>query len=67
MAEIDEAAVLSHAKALAAQDGFTWEINFDSPREGGSSFRGLHFLSEERRQEYRARARAKLLQEAGNA
>jgi hypothetical protein len=67
MAELDEAVVLGHAKALAAQDGFTWEIDFNSPREGGTSFRGLHFLSEERRQEYLARARAELLQETGDA
>ena len=66
MAEIDEAVVLSHGKALAAQDGFTWEIDFDRPREGMASFRGLHFLSEERRQEYLARARAELLQETGD-
>jgi hypothetical protein len=66
MAEIDKATVLAHGKALAAQDGFTWEIDFNSPPEGRPSFRGMHFLSEERRQEYLARARAELLQEMGN-
>src|SRR3954447_26937021 len=41
MTEIDEAAVLSHGKALAAQDGFTWDqdgftwdIDFSGPRGG---------------------------------
>ena len=66
MAEIDDATVLAHGQALAAQDGFTWEIDFNSPPEGRPSFRGMHFLSEERRQEYLARARAELLQEMGN-
>ena len=63
MAEIDDATVLAHGQALAAQDGFTWEIDFNSPLEGRASFRGMHFLSEERRQEYLARARAELVQE----
>ena len=63
MADIDGTAVLSHAKALAAQDGFTWEIDFDDPRQGRASFRGMHFLSEGRRQEYLARARAELRKE----
>jgi len=43
MVQIDEAAVLSHGKALAAQDGFTWEIDFSvlrgtGPRLGGYIF-----------------------------
>jgi hypothetical protein len=67
MAEIDEAAVLTRGKALAARDGFTWEIDFNSPPEGRASFRGMHFLSEERRQEYLARAHDELRHEADNA
>jgi hypothetical protein len=67
MADIDDAAVLIHGKALAARDGFTWEIDFNSPREGRTSFRGLHFLSEKRRQEYLARARTELREETGDA
>jgi len=67
VAEIDEATVLNRGKALAAQDGFTWEIDFNAPPEGRASFRGMHFLSEERRQEYLARARAELLQKTGDA
>jgi hypothetical protein len=63
MAQIDEAAVLSHGKALAVQDGFTWEIDLSVPRKGRNPFRGLQFLSEDRRQEYLARARAELLGE----
>ena len=67
MAVFDEAAVLSRGKALAADEGFTWEINFSSPREGGASFRGLHFLSEDRRQDYLARARVELRSKPGTA
>ena len=67
MVRIDEAAVLSRGKALAAQEGFTWEIDLSAPREGRTSFRGLHFLSKERRQEYLARARAELLEEPRDA
>src|SRR5919107_1540699 len=64
MAHIDEAAVLSHGKALSAQDGFTWDIDFSVPSEARTRFRGLRFLGEARRQEYLARARAELLQES---
>lgn len=60
MADTDFAAILRRGKALAAQDGFTWEIDFSAPREGRTSFRGMRFLSEDRRQEYLARARAEL-------
>ena len=67
MALIDEAAVLSHAKALAAQDGFTWELDLSVSRKGRYKFRGLQFLSETRRQGYLARARAELLDEPGGA
>jgi len=66
MAEIDEAAVLIRAKALAAQDGFTWDIDFSSLPEGGSTFRGLRFLSENRRREYLARVRTELLEQLGD-
>ena len=67
MAQIDEAAVLSHGKALAAQDGFTWDIDFSGTREGHAPFRGLRFLSKERRQEYLERARAELLEKTRDA
>jgi hypothetical protein len=67
MVQIDEAAVLSHGKALAAQDGFTWEIDFSVLRGDRTPFRGLHFLSEARRQGYLARARAELLEEPRDA
>ena len=61
MARIDEAAALSRGKALAAQDGFTWEL------DSAASTRGKHFLSEDRRQEYLARARTELGKETGDA
>ena len=63
MAELDEAAVLSRGKALAAEDGFTWELDFTVR----TPLRGQHFLSEDRRQEYLERARAELRKEAGDA
>ena len=65
MADIDVAAILRRGKALAAQDGFTWEIDFNAPREGRASFRGMRFLSEDRRQEYLARARTELQKRGG--
>jgi hypothetical protein len=61
MARIDEAAALSRGKALAAQDGFTWELDC------GTSTRGKHFLSEDSRQEYLTRARAELNKETSGA
>ena len=67
MAEPNEAAVLKLAKAAAERDGFTWEFNFGSPGAVGIPLRGQHFLSEERRQEYLARARAELCKETGDA
>ena len=60
MADIDEATVLSREKALAAQDGFTWELDFTVPSGERPSLRGQHFLSKERQQEYLARARTEL-------
>lgn len=65
MAEIvDDAAVLDRGKALAARDGFTWEIDFSATR---GSFRGLRFLSEERRREYLEKARAEMQSRGGGA
>jgi hypothetical protein len=67
MAEPNEAAVLTRAKAAAEQDGFTWEFNFGSPGALGTPLRGQRFLSEERRQEYLESARAELRKEASDA
>ena len=67
LAEHDEAAVLSHGKALAAQDGFTWELDHTEHFAGRGSHRGKHFLSEDRRQEYLELARAELFKETGDA
>lgn len=63
MAEIDGATILIRAKALAAQDGFTWEWDFSGDHPG--SLRGKHFLSEERRNVYLGRARAELATQSG--
>jgi hypothetical protein len=63
MVELDEAEVLRLAKALAAQDGFTWEFDLAGP----AGPRGQHFLSEDRRQEYLARARDEMRKESGDA
>ena len=67
MAELDESAVLNRGKTLAAEDGFTWELDFTVPSAQRTSLRGQHFLSEDRRQEYLERARAELGKEAGDA
>jgi hypothetical protein len=67
MAQPDQAAVVKRAKALAKQDGFTWELDFDVPSAPGSPLRGQHFLSKDRKQEYLERARADLRNEASNA
>jgi hypothetical protein len=67
MAKLDEAAVLKRGKELAAQDGFTWELDFTVPSAQRTPLRGQHFLSEDRRQEYLERARAELRKEAGDA
>jgi hypothetical protein len=61
----EEAAILARAKALAKEDGFTLEIDFNAPREGRVSFRGMHFLNESRRQGYLTRARVELLKKGG--
>jgi hypothetical protein len=60
MAGLDEAAVLSRAKALAAQDGFAWELDWTLPSDQRTPLKGRHFLSEDRREEYLERARAEL-------
>jgi len=67
MAEPDEAAVLNRGKALAAEDGFTWEFDTAVPSAQRAPLRGQHFLSEDRRQEYLARARAELRKESDDA
>jgi hypothetical protein len=65
MAEPDDAAVLERAKALAKEDGFTWELNFGVA--GVPRIRGQHFLSRDRQQEYLERARIELRKETSNA
>lgn len=60
-----ETEVLARAKAAAAQDGLTWEFDFTATGEQRGSLRGQHFLSEDRRQQYLARAREELRKEAG--
>ena len=67
MAEPDETAVLERAKALAKEDGFTWELDFGAPGIPRTKLRGQHFLSKDRQQEYLERARVELRKEAGNA
>ena len=67
MIELDEAAVLRRAKTVAAEDGFTWELDLAVPRAQYTPLRKQHFLSEDRRQEYLARARGELHKETGDA
>ena len=59
----DEAAILTRAKALAAADGFTWELNFGAPAATRAKLKHQHFLSKDRQQEYLERA--KLAQRLG--
>jgi hypothetical protein len=63
---LDRDLVLTRAKAMAAQDGFTWELDFSRPSQERAPLRGQHFLSEDRRQEYVRRAREQLEREAGD-
>jgi hypothetical protein len=65
LAELHEIAVLAHAKALAAQDGFTWEFDFSAPSQQRAPLRGQRFLSKGRQEEYLERAREELRKEAG--
>jgi hypothetical protein len=67
MTELDEITVLAHAKALAAQEGYTWELDFFSASgQQRAPVRGQHFLSKDRQEEYLERAREELRKEAGN-
>jgi hypothetical protein len=65
MAEPDKAAVLERAKALANEDGFTWELDYGAI--GRAKLRSQRFLSKDRQEEYLERARADLRKEASNA
>jgi len=56
MADV-EAAILARAKALAAEDGFTWELNYRAPAVPRAKLRHQHFLSKDRQQDYLERAR----------
>jgi hypothetical protein len=67
MVELSEAAVLKRAKALAKEDGFTWELDYEVPGALRTPLRGQHFLSKDRQQEYLERARVNLRKEAGGA
>jgi hypothetical protein len=62
--EPDEAAVLARARALAREDGFTWEFDFNVPGVQRAPLRHQHFLSKDRQLEYLERARAELRAEA---
>lgn len=53
----EEAVILARAKALAAQDGFTWEFDFSAPAGSRAKLRHQHFLSKDRQQDYLERAK----------
>ena len=53
----DEPAILARAKALAAKDGFTWELTFSASAEPRAKLRHQHFLSKDRQQDYLERAK----------
>lgn len=59
MAEPDEQAVERRAKELAEQDGYTWQSEF-KPIIPGAPIRPRRLLTEDRRKEYVALARAEL-------
>jgi hypothetical protein len=52
-----EAAILARAKALAAEDVFTWELDFGATAAPGAKLRHQHFLSKHRQQHYLERAK----------
>ena len=54
----DETTILARAKALAAKDGFTWELSYNAPAGSRSKLRDQHFLSKDRQQDYLERARS---------
>jgi len=64
MPEPDETAVEKQAIELAEKDGFAWQLDF-KPVIPRAPIRPQRFLSDDRRQEYLARARAPLRK--GNA
>ena len=54
----EEAAILARAKALAEEDGFTWELDFSASAPPRAKLRHQHFLSKDRQQDYLERAKA---------
>ncbi len=62
MPESDKVSVEGRAKELCEQDGFVWELAY-KPEPN----RPPRLVSEERRQEYLARAQAEHSQEGRNA
>lgn len=67
MAQADEMTVLERAKALAKEEGFTWELDFGATNVPRAKLRHQHFLSKDRQQEYIERARTELREKASNA
>ena len=60
MPKVNDKAIEKRAGELAAKDGYVWELTF-KPRSGYEKIRdGQVPVPEERRDEYRARARAEL-------
>lgn len=53
----EDAAILARAKALAADDGFTWELDYNAPAAPRAKLRHQHFLSKDRQQDYLERAK----------
>jgi hypothetical protein len=51
----EQAAILARAKALAAEDGFTWE--YGVPAAPRAKLRHQRFLSRDRQQDYLERAK----------
>lgn len=53
----DKAAILARAKALAAEDGFTWELDFSASVVPRAKLRHQRFLSRDQQQDYLERAK----------
>ena len=67
MSEVNEVAILKRAKELCEQDGFASELNFVTPSARYAPIKPQPYLSDERRQQYIACARAELRKENDNA
>jgi hypothetical protein len=67
MAGISDEAIEKRAKALAEQEGEVWDIELGIPNRYGKPTTQPLPMGNDRRKQYRERARAELQKEADNA